>query len=207
MILRRTVLSLLSVFALLPALSLPAVAAEDPMETMNAIADYTRKTIGNPAIALNQRHQYSAAIIDQRFDTATLGRLALGNTWRRLNANDRAAFLSKFRDVMVEEVLYYFSDTASNAYQITGGKRDRKDPKTVHIAMRMQRSNGQWVDTSWRVVETGGIYKVLDIEIEGLSLLSQIRGEYRQAYSEGGFNSLIRFMDRRIRQRRAYHGG
>ncbi|MGB0843147.1 MAG: MlaC/ttg2D family ABC transporter substrate-binding protein [Alphaproteobacteria bacterium] len=178
-----------------------ASAQEQPVATMQSLAAYTIQTVGNRAFPLATRRQYATQIIDQRFNTAKLGQLALGTIWRRMNNQQKQAFLVKFRELMVEDFVWWFSDYDGQSYRVVGAKRDRSDPNTVFVDVEYKRGS-QSVITNWRAESEGGIYKILDIKVAGLSLLNQLRGEYRSAYSNGGVNQVMRFMDKHINKRR-----
>lgn len=186
----------------------PAVfAQEDPVATMQSLAQYTIQTVGNGQNPPATRRAYAAQIVDQRFNTPKLGKLALGTIWRRMNNSERTAFLSKFRELMIEDFVFWFSDFDGSSWQVKSANRDRKDPNTVHVAVIYRRPNGTNVDSNWRAELENGVYRVLDIKIAGLSLLSDLRGKYRSKYSEGGTKTIMRFMDQHIRKRRQQLGG
>jgi len=87
-----------------------AIAQEEPVATMQSLAAYTIQTVGNQAFPLETRRQYATQIIDQRFNTAKLGQLALGTIWRRMNNQQRQSFVAKFRELMIEDFIWWFSD-------------------------------------------------------------------------------------------------
>jgi phospholipid transport system substrate-binding protein len=124
-----------------------------------------------------------AALLEARTDVALIGRLALGRYWSRLPEPERQDYQALFREVVIRSMARRLNTYAEDAkspleerFQImssaTVGKGD------VLVRSKVFPSRGHPLDLDWRLRETDAGPVVIDLIIEGASLLVAQRSEF-----------------------------
>ncbi|MDA0656306.1 MAG: ABC transporter substrate-binding protein [Proteobacteria bacterium] len=130
-------------------------------------------------------------ILDKSIDIKTIGRFALGKTWRQLDDDQQARYLKLFRDY----VLYSYSKRlltfSGETFNVIKSKPVRHD---VLVYTLINQPSGVPIKTYWRIRHKGDTYYVIDVIVEGISMAVTQRSEFRtvirQRGIEGFFESL-----------------
>ena len=123
-------------------------------------------------------------------DLEGLSRWVLGKYWRTATAQQRAAFIAEFREMLLGNYLRSVSAYEDNAVRfmplrnsghkdrvVVNAEVDQTNGPTVHVAFRMRRAGDQWL--------------IYDVAVEGISLVATHRSSYSQEIRNRGMDSLI----------------
>lgn len=130
-------------------------------------------------------------ILDKSIDMKTIGRFALGKTWREIDDDQKERYLGLFRDY----VLYSYSKRlltyAGETFSVVQSKPVRRDALVYTL---INQPSGQPLKTYWRIRYKDESYHVIDVIVEGISMAVTQRSEFRtvirQRGVEGFFESL-----------------
>jgi phospholipid transport system substrate-binding protein len=130
-------------------------------------------------------------ILNKSIDIKTIGRFALGKTWRQLDDDQQARYLELFRDY----VLYSYSKRlltfSGETFNVIKSKPVRRDALVYTLIKQLA---GEPIKTYWRIRHKGDTYYVIDVIVEGISMAVTQRSEFRtvihQRGIEGFFESL-----------------
>ena len=170
-------------FALsLLALSVPA-ENDDPMAVVRA-------TTGE----LFARVQQQRDALLPHVDLERTNRLVLGKYWRTATTPQRSDFMQQFRALLLRTystALIEFADIEVD-YLDT---RYSKDKLSAIVRTRVRSSNGRPdVTMDYRLGRVEDRWKVYDVIVGGVSLVTTYRTSFGNAVSRGGLDKLLRTM-------------
>lgn len=208
-------LSALVVGALLPApvSSLepsPTVLAsrvDAPSSTQSA-ANYV-ELLGSRAItvltskanvATEQRHEQLKSLIRESFDLDLIGRFVLGRFWREATAVQRSDFQDLYAHHLVSsyarQLDAYEAETLTVISTRDVGKRD------VLVETEINSASGP-VKAGWRVRSADNSRKIVDVEIDGISMALSHRQEFGSVANRAGVDGLIEIMTANLEKQTA----
>jgi len=125
------------------------------------------------------------------FNFDRVSRLVLGKNWKKATAEQKAGFKKEFRTLLLRTYA-----TAISKYQDQKVEflplRMKKGAKTAGVKTRVLQEGGQPISVNYALVADGDSWKVYDIVIEGVSLVTNYRGQFSQEIRQNGLDSLIK---------------
>jgi phospholipid transport system substrate-binding protein len=128
------------------------------------------------------------------FDFVRMTRLAMGRNWNQANADQQKQVVVQFRDLLVRTYGTALSQYKNQSVQVKGleGKADDTDV-VVHTAIVASGTQPVAIDYSMEKTDDG--WKVFDIKVEGVSLVTNYRSEFGELVRKGGVEGLIHALD------------
>jgi len=181
------VLWLIGVFSTAQAQTSPDGAAE----FLRKVGDETIVLLKDRSRPKIEKEAELRKILNKSIDMKTIGRFALGKTWREINDEQKARYLMLFRDY----VLYSYSKRlltyAGETFNVVKSRPIRRDALVYTL---INQASGQPLETYWRIRRQNNNYYVIDVIVEGISMAVTQRSEFRtvirQRGVEGFFDSL-----------------
>lgn len=125
------------------------------------------------------------------FNFARMTQIAMAVNWRRASPEQQQQLVEQFRTLLVR--------TYSNALslyrdQSVEFKPLRARPEDTEVTVRSEiRQRGQQpVTLDYELERTGGGWKVYDVKVSGVSLISTYRDEFAAQVRDGGVDGLIK---------------
>ena len=126
-------------------------------------------------------------------DEVTMAKLALGKNWRKATKQQKREFVDEFKNLLVRtyskslieykdnEIKYFPIRLATDTYK-TSVKAEITQPggPPIPMAYRMRLKNNAW--------------KVYDIKIDGISLVTSYRGTFSQEVRKSGIEGLLKYL-------------
>lgn len=119
------------------------------------------------------------------FDTRTIGRFVLGQHWRAANEEQRGEYLRLFENFVVQSYAQRLGDYAGQRLVIKSA-RAAGGGEDVFVASEIVRSSGPSLRVDWRVRPNGNGYKIVDVIVEGVSMLITQRDEFASVIRSSG---------------------
>ncbi len=139
------------------------------------------------------------AMVDKRivpyFDFRRMSRWVLARYWRTATPAQRAAFTTQFRDLLVRTyatALLSYSGQRIAYLPYRGGNGRHAMVKTEII----ENNGGSNIPIDYMFVHKPIGWKVYDVTIDGVSLVTNYRSVYASKIRRGGLNGLIESMKR-----------
>ena len=187
MLTRRTVL--LSV-AFLAGLALPLAAG--PSAGAVTSADAFVRDMGKEAVDSltsktltdRQREARFRSIFERSFDVPVIARATLGQYWRIATPEQRKEYVTLFEDFVVQAYAARFKDYSGESFKV-GQTRVLNDREKL-VGSEIVRPNDQPpVTVQWRL-RGNSDYKVVDVIVEGISMLITHRDEFAAVIQQNG---------------------
>ena len=146
------------------------------------------------------RQENVSALFDRYFDLPTIAKFSAGPYWRAANADQKTAYESAIRDVIIGTVVRNFDQLSGLKFTATDSQA--KGKKLVLVSGTFTDINQQQppIMVGWRVVTADNTSPlILDIEIENISMLVTQKQENIAIIrkNEGKFAALINAMKQR----------
>jgi len=172
---------LLAVVLILPVQVL-AGAAKDAVETqINKIL----VKMQSPEFKGLQRDAKVAeigTIINEVFDWKELSRRTLGRDWKKFSPDQQKEFVSLFEDLLAN--IYAGRVLAYTSEKIEFGKETELKKGRVEVESYIITKDNTKVPLFYRMTNKSGQWRVYDVVIEGVSMVKNYRGQFRQILSK-----------------------
>ena len=187
---KRFVLRLFGVMALLVATALPAMAGP-ATETLSGSVDRIIALLAdpaykNPATRPEMRGKLITTI-DAIFDMKELSRRALGPDWNRFTPEQQARFVTAFATLLQNTYLDKIESYTDEKVQYLK-EQDLGEGKAEVITKVVGK--GKEIPLSYRLLDRGG-WRVYDVIIEGVSLVQNYRSQFGQILMNESPDALI----------------
>ena len=149
----------------------------------------------------NTLHKLAEQKVLPHFDFVAMTRLAVGAHWRDASEPQRKALESAFRGLLVSTYITALSQTANpnqtvevRATQVKPGQ----DDATVRTVV--QDPSRPPISIDYRMALRGGSWKVYDVVVENLSLVTNYRGSFASEIARSGIDGLIKTIESKNRR-------
>ena len=190
MIARRSLgLTLGTLFILASAQGAWAATATEQLK--NAI-DRVLATVDNPALKgdgkVPERRVAVRKIANEIFDFGEVARRSLGRYWQPLSDAQRTEFVGLFGDLLERSYI--------SKIELYGGEKivysgERMDGDLAIVSTKIITKNGTEVPIDYRLFRRGDRWMVYDVNIEGISLVSNYRTQFNKIIQSNGYNTLV----------------
>lgn len=204
----RRVILLAAVFAVVFFAEMPVKAdgaATDGAEKFIVdLADQALTQLTDKAIPVAEQEQRFRAIVKGNIAFESIARWVLGGRyWNSADDAQRTRYLGLFEDLMVATYAHRFQEYAGEAFAVTGTRVI--DEKQVLVQSTVTRAHAdKALRIDWRVRETDGQFRIIDIMIEGLSLAQAQRAEFAAVLKDNGgdVDKLMGELEKRLKTAR-----
>jgi len=175
---------------LLLALSFaPAVSAEESAREVveKTVAEVLATLAGDGDV--KARRSQIEQIVYARFDFQTMGKLVLARNWKKFKPAQRTEFVENFKAHLSRSYGQRIERYEQEKVEITGERDEQRGDKSVMTAIRGGQFDGAEVD--YRLRNTEGAWRVIDVKIEGVSLVSNFRSQFKDIVAKKGPQGLI----------------
>lgn len=130
------------------------------------------------------------AVAREHFDFETMSRLVLKRSWKKFSDAQKTEFVDAFRDHLSASYGTRIDRYEQQDVEVTG---ERAEPRgDVTIMTRIVGGSADDVTMDYRLRERGGSWRVIDVKIEGVSLISSFRSQFKEVLSRGGPEEVLR---------------
>lgn len=139
-------------------------------------------------------------LFNEDLDLDFIGKFVLGRYWKMSGKEQQKRFIDVYRKLNIQTWSARFGEFKGKKFEFIGVEKSKsKDQAFVNTQVPMKEGNPAIV--RWRVKETNGQMKIVDIIIENVSLAQTARSEYT-AYinkSPDGVEGLIKNLQSKIK--------
>jgi phospholipid transport system substrate-binding protein len=146
----------------------------------------------DPDLVYELVHEY----ILPHLDEVTIAKLALGKNWRDATREQKLEFIDEFRNLLIRtygKSLSEFSDQQINYFPVNMKQGEEK----VVVKSEVLQPGGPSIPVSYRMRIKDDAWKVYDLSIDGVSLVTSYRGTFDQEVRKGGIEGLLKYLKSR----------
>lgn len=156
---------------------------------MQGLSQQAIATLQAASYTPEQREQNFRSLLAHGFDLDFIGRFALGRTYAQLTAEQRQDYAAAFNEFVLRTYSRRLGGYSGEQFEILNGRPAGEQDAVV--ASRIVRAGGPPIQVDWRVRNLGGQYKVIDVAVEGVSMVLTQRQDFTAAVGSGGVEGLI----------------
>lgn len=124
------------------------------------------------------------------FDFARMTALALGKDWRQASPAQQKALTDEFRTLLVRTYSKALSEYRNQSVNVKPTKLQPGDTDAL-VRTSVVQPGAKPVQIDYNLQKTAQGWKVYDISVAGVSLVTNYRGSFAQEVSAGGIDGLL----------------
>lgn len=164
------------------------------------------KELGEEAIAvladkeqpLQAREETVEGLLREHLELETMGRFVLGPEWRKASADQREAYVELFSEFVVRTYSRRLGGYGGQQFEVTGTSQAGKSDALVVTAITSGDGSPP-VKAGWRVkTASNGKLKIVDVIVEGVSMLQTQRSEFDSVVRRSGLEGLMTLLQEKL---------
>jgi phospholipid transport system substrate-binding protein len=135
------------------------------------------------------------ALVDAKilpnFDFTRMTQLAAGKYWRQATPEQKKALVAEFRNMLVRTYTKAFTMYKDQTIEVKPLKLAATDTETT-VKTQIIKVGGQPTAVDYQMKKAADGWKVFDVVIEGVSMVTSYRGSFSSQIEQSGIDSLIK---------------
>lgn len=176
-------------------LTVPALAETPPEQIVRETTDEILRIVRADKKSFERDHRKLYKLADEKvlphFDFVRMSQWVLGRHWRDATPEQRGRFVVEFRDLLVRTystALLNYTDQEIVVLPVA--RKPGDEEVTVKTEVR-QKGGAPNVPIHYTFYKKGDAWKVYDVSIEGVSLVTNYRSVYATKIREEGLEALL----------------
>lgn len=145
-----------------------------------------------------QREAKFRALFVKGFDVDTISRFVLGRYWKTATKEQLAEYKSVFLDFLVHVYASRFDSYNGETFEVLDVIDGPAEKDTIVRTRILRPSGGEPVGVDYRVRKMNGEYKVVDVNVEGISMLHTHRVEFASVINRKGMDGFLADLHARL---------
>jgi phospholipid transport system substrate-binding protein len=125
------------------------------------------------------------------FNFTRMTRLAMGKNWNKATPQQQEELVKEFRTLLVRTYSNALSTYSDYKIKVEPLRSKAGDTDTT-VKTKVMQDNGQPVDIDYSMEKTGDGWKVYDVTVAGVSLVTNYRSTFNSQIREGGVEKLLK---------------
>ncbi len=174
-----------------------AGSIESPVVLLERTSTQVIKILRDDRELLKQEPERVYKIIDDyilpHLDDVTMAKLAMGKNWRKATKQQKLAFVGEFRSLLIRtysKSLIEFQDQQINYFPV----KLPEDAYKASVKAEVIQPGGPSIPMAYRMRIKNNAWKVYDIKIDGISLVTSYRGTFTQEVRKSGIDGLLKYL-------------
>ncbi len=174
----------------------PTLAAEtttqDPEGAKAFISDLAERAMAiwrDPTLTQLEREKGFRDLLYEGFDVHFLARISLGRFVRQMTRDQFGEYMRLFPDYIVNKFANRIGEYANQTIRVgevvPAGRRD------VYVRTTLLRPGAEPLAADWRVRKTKDGFRIVDVKVEGISMVISQRDEFAALIEKSGIDGLL----------------
>ena len=161
----------------------PAAAAADPTALISNLGSQALAVLGKGTNE-PQRVARFRELLREDFDVPGIARFVLGRYWNTATEEQRAEFTKLFEEYIAMAYATRLAQYTGETFKVTGS---RPDASGMVVSSQILRPAGAApVKVDWHLTGRGGVYKISDVSVDGISMAVTQRSEFASVIQHNG---------------------
>jgi phospholipid transport system substrate-binding protein len=173
----------------------PSRAAPEEASASAVVKRMTESVVGvlnDGSKSAAERRRGIEQITAENIDFEMISRLVLTRWWPRLSAAEQKDFVEQFQQQLAVTYGKNFEHFHDETVEVLGDRAlSGGDWK---VLTRIVRPSAQDVTVNYRLRKTGERWRIIDVLIEGVSLVSSFRSQCHEILGDGGTQHLLQVL-------------
>ena len=148
--------------------------------------------LGNEQISVNEKNDQFTNLVMSAIDLNLISQFVLSKSWKTATDDQKERYISAFKTYFINSYANKL-DQYSNEKIIVNGSENAGKYVIVDTNIIKEGTDTLKVNLKWRLLNKNGDIKIIDLNIEGISLVIAQREEFQSflANNDGNLDSLI----------------
>jgi phospholipid transport system substrate-binding protein len=181
-------------FLLLMLTMAPALAIQEPQDLVQSATDEITATLRKEQDKIKQDPDYLLEIVDNivapHFDFQRMSSWVLGKYWRTAKADEKERFAQEFRTLLVRTYAKALNDNYDKKIDMLP-TREKRGGQEALVRTEVQQDAGFPIPIDYRMHVKNGEWKVYDVSVDGISLVTNYRSSFAKEIRQDGLPKLI----------------
>jgi len=179
--------------AVLLATTAPALAAtpDQPQVIVKQVTDRVIEILQTKDMPNDEKRGKIEAIVMEYVDFETLSKLVVARNWSKFSPQQQEEFMAQFQEHLARTYGKRLDDYRNEKVIITGEHEEARGDRTVNTKVPR---GGAMILVDYRLRQKDGSWKMIDIVIEGVSLVANFRSQFQGIVTSGGPDKLIQLL-------------
>lgn len=180
----------LAVFLLLIAMPIVAMATSPAEKFAASLGDDALVVLSNDSLSKQAKRDRLEAMFKRTVDTEWIGRFVTGKNWRSFSEAQKEGYLAAYDRFITKHYTSNFEEYSEGTdFAVVNSRNVGKNDELV--TMKITRSGASPIMVKYRLRPRGDSFKVVDIVVEGVSLITAQRSEFSSVLERHDVNYLI----------------
>jgi phospholipid transport system substrate-binding protein len=168
-----------------------AAITDDASKYIQNLGDQALGVISNPKFGPNDKQKALEKMFSNSVDFPWVGRFVMGHFWREASEEQKSRYLQEYQKFLVLHYTSRFTQYTSGTFKVTSSRDDGDNECTVSMELKSDEPNAEPVLVDYRVRKEDGGFKIFDVIVEGVSLITTQRSEFASVITNNGIDYLI----------------
>ena len=174
-----------------PAIAEPASLSTPSAKYIQSLGDRALSAISDKKLSKEKKQETLETLFKSNLDFDWVAKFVMGRSWREATDDQRARYVAVYKNFLTKNYTSRFSEYTSGSFKITGAKELEKGESLVSMAIAGNEKGAQPVLIDYKIRKVGGGFKVYDIIVEGVSMITSQRSEFAAVINKSGIDGLI----------------
>ncbi len=150
----------------------------------------------DPKTTRAEKNAKVRAMAETMIDFETMGRLAMGANWRDLTDAKRADFTKEFRQHVINTYGHFTDDYTDEDLVVAEDRAEARGDWTVQTKIMGMKDGArqELAKVDYRLRPKDGKWMIIDITIEGVSMMANFRSQFQDILASGGIDKLLKLL-------------
>ena len=175
------------------SLSFTSIAEDGPLELVQKTADDVLSVLKSDQSLQEDKekiYQLAEEKILPNFDLDRISMLVLGKAWRKINEDQQKKFKVEFKTMLLRTYAVALGKYKDQEIDFKPLRMEPTDNK-VTVKSQIIQDGAQPISVDYTLAKKDDAWKVFDIVIEGVSLVTNYRSQFASEIKNNGIDSLI----------------
>lgn len=179
-----------------PAMGQDPSSASEEAAFVGGLAQNALAVLRDETVDLNAREEKLRRLLHDGFAMEKIGRFVVGRHWRAMTPDQQQEYQRLFAEWVLRSYASRLGGYSGQTFKID--KVQHTDQNDTFVRTRIVQASADDIRCDWRVRKIDGGFRVIDIVVEGISMLSTQRAEFTAVLRAHGPTGLIEALNARL---------
>lgn len=184
------VLAAVCAFGMVAPVSAVVPVADDAKAFVDHVGGTALKVLQDDALDEAEKRTQLNSLFSQSVDIPYVAKFVLGRYWRTATPQQQKDYMTAYEPFLIKNYVGRVAKYSGQTYKLTDSK-PTEDGAVVGMTLHTPDGSAPDVVVNYRLSKVADGFKVIDIVVEGVSLLNTQRSEFSSVVSNKGMDYLI----------------
>lgn len=149
---------------------------------------------GGKELGYSGRYKLLEPVIKDSFALSYMASVTVGQYWKKLNEKERRSLVDTYSEWTIATYVGRFDVYSGEKFEVVSESKLNPDNASVDSKLYAKKER----DFHYRLRKTAGKWRIVDIQVSGVSQLALTRSQFVSVLRDEGFNVLISMLKKKI---------